>query len=151
MYWQGLGLGGEEETRFLLRSDVLPPPPPLACPHKPPRRSFRAFSDFAAPVGGGAGPGSGLEPGSGKGRAAGLDPLGLSPLLNQLGAVLASVEGIEKRLGDEAEAAAICKEWEQLSRVCERLLMIIFVFITVLFAVLMLHSHGQNTALHHGY
>lgn len=61
-------------------------------------------------------------------------------MLKRIKTTLAS---IDQRMLDDSRLVLIRKEWEQLARVCERLLMILFIFITVLFAVLMLHSHGQ--------
>ena len=59
-----------------------------------------------------------------------------------LRSTLRSLASIERKLYNDAEAEAICREWEQLARVVERMLMVFFIVGTVLFASLILQSHN---------
>uniref|UniRef100_A0A914VJZ7 Neurotransmitter-gated ion-channel ligand-binding domain-containing protein n=1 Tax=Plectus sambesii TaxID=2011161 RepID=A0A914VJZ7_9BILA len=63
-----------------------------------------------------------------------------APMASSLRRIIVTLDRIDDKLDKERLQRTIEKEWEQLARVIERVLMILFIFGTVLFALYMLQS-----------
>lgn len=64
-----------------------------------------------------------------------------------LGRINASVTAIERDLKERQMRELIVREWRQVTRVLERLLILVFVFIVAAFAYSMLGSSGKRLVL----